>query len=330
MEIELEDVRHEQIGIVGVGNMGGAIARSMLRAGIRLTAFDLSEAARNAIAAEGASLAPGLDELVAACKVISVVVVTDAQVRDVGERIVQSAVPGTIVLIHSTIRPGTVVDLARVGDERGVSVLDVSVNGGNEKASLGSLTLMVGGRQGVVDYCWPLFETFGANIFHMGPVGSGVVGKLVNNLIALGSYALQLEAMRLAAAYGLAEDDVTGAVIASMGDNRGIRTWGRHDRKRAIRASQGVDWSERMGRDLEEAAIAAGARGELLPVTAMIAEAMPSMLRRRDRELAKNPPPVIPVCKICDQELAKVFRERGVHPECTPEGSPFPTAPTAN
>jgi 3-hydroxyisobutyrate dehydrogenase-like beta-hydroxyacid dehydrogenase len=322
MEIELEDVRLEQIGIVGVGNMGGAIARSMLRAGIRLTAFDLSEAARKAIAAEGATLALELDELVAACKVISIVVVTDAQVRDVGERIVLSAAPGTIVLIHSTIRPGTVVDLARLGDERDVSVLDVSVNGGNEKASLGSLTLMVGGPQEVVDYCWPLF--------HMGPVGSGVVGKLVNNLIALGSYALQLEAMRLAASYGLEEDDVTGAVIASMGDNRGIRTWGRHDRKRAIRAAQGVDWSERMGRDLEEAAIAAGARGELLPVTAMIAEAMPSMLRRRDRELAKRPAPVIPVCKICDQELAKVFRERGVHPECTPAGSPFPTAPTAS
>ena len=66
-----------------------------------------------------------------------------------------------------------------------------------------------------------------------------------------------MEAMRLATSYGLEEDDVTGAVIASMGDNRGIRTWGRHDRKRAIRASQGVDWSERMGRDLEEAAIAA-------------------------------------------------------------------------
>ncbi len=139
----------------------------------------------------------------------------------------------------------------------------MSVNGGNEKATLGTLTLMVGGPDDAVAYCWPLFSAFGQHIFHMGPVGSGVVGKLVNNLIALGSYALQLEAMRLAAAYGLEEDAVTTAVIASMGDNRGIRTWGRHDRKRAIRAAQGTDWSERMGRDLEEAAIAAGApRGD--------------------------------------------------------------------
>jgi 3-hydroxyisobutyrate dehydrogenase len=321
----MEDIRREQIGIVGVGNMGGAIGRSMLRDGFQLTAFDLSETARNAIAELGASLAPTLEAVAEKCKVVSIVVVTDQQVRDVGQQIVSQAPTGTIVLIHSTIRPGTVVDLAALGAERGVSVLDVSVNGGNEKAALGTLTLMVGGPADVVEYCWPLFESFGQNIFHMGPVGSGVVGKLVNNLIALGSYALQMEAMRLAASYGLEEDDVTGAVIASMGDNRGIRTWGRHDRKRAIRASQGVDWSERMGRDLEEAAIAAGARGELLPVTAMIAEAMPTMIRRRDRELAKRPDqPVIPLCKICNQELAKVFRERGFHPECTPEGSPFP------
>ena len=280
----MEDIRREQIGIVGVGNMGGAIGRSMLREGFQLTAFDLSETARNAIAeprrvaradagSGGREVQGDLDR---------------GRHRPAGARrrpaARQPGPGGDHRVIHSTIRPGTVVDLAALGAERGVSVLDVSVNGGNEKAALGTLTLMVGGPADVVKYCWPLFESFGQNIFHMGPVGSGVVGKLVNNLIALGSYALQMEAMRLAASYGLEEDDVTGAVIASMGDNRGIRTWGRHDRKRAIRASQGVDWSERMGRDLEEAAIAAGARGELLPVTAMIAEAMPTMIRRRDRD----------------------------------------------
>ena len=320
-------VRDEQIGIVGVGNMGGAIARSMLREGFNLLAFDLRSEAVDELVQLGAKAAESLADVAARSKVISLVVVSDDQVRDVGRAIVDGAEPGTLLLVHSTVRPGTVVDLAELGAERGVEVMDVSVNGGNEKATLGTLTLMVGGRKESVEYCWPLFEAFGSNIFGMGPVGSGVVGKLVNNLIALGSYALQLEAMRLAAAYGLEEDDVTSAVIASMGDNRGIRTWGRHDRKRAIRAAQGTDWSERMGRDLEEAAIAAGAHGLTLPVTAMIAEAMPHMLRRRDRELAARPPAEpVPLCSLCDQELAAAFRKRGVHPECTPEGSPFPGA----
>ena len=326
----MADVTAEQIGIVGVGNMGGAIARSMIRGGFRLAAFDLRTAAVDELVALGATAAASVDDLAARSKVVSVVVVSDEQVREVGRQIVDAAAPGTFVLVHSTVRPGTVVELAELGAPNGVQVMDVSVNGGNEKATLGTLTLMVGGPDDAVEYCWPLFESFGLNIFHMGPVGSGVVGKLVNNLIALGSYALQLEAMRLAAAYGLGEDAVTSAVIASMGDNRGIRTWGRHDRKRAIRAAQGTDWSERMGRDLEEAAIAAGARGVTLPITATIAEAMPTMLRRRDRELAARPPsPPIPLCKLCDQELAAAFRERGVHPECTPEGAPFPGGPAA-
>jgi 3-hydroxyisobutyrate dehydrogenase-like beta-hydroxyacid dehydrogenase len=317
----------EQIGIVGVGNMGGAIARSVLRGGFRLTAFDLRPAAVDELVELGATSADSVADVASRSRVVSVVVVSDEQVREVGRTIVEAAAPGTYVLVHSTVRPGTVVELAELGERSGVQVMDVSVNGGNEKATLGTLTLMVGGPDEAVAYCWPLFEAFGQHIFHMGPVGSGVVGKLVNNLIALGSYALQLEAMRLAAAYGLEEDAVTPAVIASMGDNRGIRTWGRHDRKRAIRAAQGTDWSERMGRDLEEAAIAAGARGVTLPITATIAEAMPTMLRRRDRELAARPPaPEIPLCKLCDQELAAPFRDRGVHPECTPEGSPFPGA----
>ena len=323
----MEELRDEQVGIVGVGNMGGAIARSVLRNGFQLTVFDLRTSAVDELVQLGGTAAESVEDVAARSKVVSVVVVSDDQVRDVGRIIVDAAKPGTCVLVHSTVRPGTVVELATLGERKDVTVMDVSVNGGNEKATLGTLTLMVGGPEDKVRYCWPLFEAFGLNIFHMGPVGSGVVGKLVNNLIALGSYALQLEAMRLARSYGLEEDDVTTAVIASMGDNRGIRTWGRHDRKRAIRAAQGTDWSERMGRDLEEAAIAAGAQGLTLPVTAMIAEAMPTMLRRRDRELAQRGPlPEIPLCTLCDQELAAAFRERGVHPECTPEGSPFPGA----
>src|SRR5580700_8079826 len=105
MEAVMDDVRREQIGIVGVGNMGGAIGRSMLREGINLTAFDVNETARSAIAELGATIAPTLDALARTCKVISIVVVTDEQVRHVGQQIVSKARPGTIVLIHSTTRP---------------------------------------------------------------------------------------------------------------------------------------------------------------------------------------------------------------------------------
>jgi 3-hydroxyisobutyrate dehydrogenase-like beta-hydroxyacid dehydrogenase len=314
-----EDVRSQQIGIVGVGNMGGAIARSILRNGFQLTAYDISRQALDKVAALGAKTAGSLPELAAGSDVICVVVVSEEQVRGVGATILEHARPGTAVLVHSTVRPSTIVELGEQAADRGIHVFDVSVNGGQENASRGTLTLMIGGDEAAARSLWPLFEAFGESIFYMGPTGSGVVGKLINNLIALGSYALQLEGMRLGAAYGLTEDAITTAVIASMGDNKGIRTWGRHDRKRAIRAAQGVDWSERMGRDLHEAAIAAGMRGVTLPVTSVIADAMPSMLRRRDRELAAGPGlPEAKLCSVCGQDLAALFRESGIHPECRP------------
>lgn len=312
-----ESVKGQRVGVVGVGNMGGAVARSMLRGGFDVTVYDLRVEAMRPLVEAGAEAAPSLEALVKQSRFVSVVVVTDDQVRQVGGAVVASAERGTVVAIHSTVRPATVVALAEAGAKRGVSVMDVAVNGGNEKASRGLLTLMVGGDETAVKWSWPLLESFGAHIYHMGPVGSGLVGKLVNNLIALGSYALQLEAMQLAAAYGVDEDTVATVVATSMGDNRGMRTWGRHDRKRTERAAQGVDWSERMGRDLQEAAIAAGQRDVLLPLTSITAEAMPSMLRRRDRELAKRPPsPPIPLCTYCGQELAPPFRATGLHPEC--------------
>ena len=300
--------------------MGGAVTRSLLRAKFDVVVYDVRPEATKKLVDAGARAARDLDDLAKQCSAIAVVVVSDAQVKDVGPKIVAAAKPGTRILIHSTVRPSTAVELAEIAAPKDIAVLDVGVNGGNEKADLGKLTLMIGGDDESVRWCWPYFEAVGQHIFHVGPLGSGLVGKLVNNLIAIGSYALQLEAMQLAAAYGMSEDTVTTMVSASQGDNRGIRTWGRHDRKRAERAAQGVDWSERMGRDLEEAAIAGGARGVTLPLTATIAQALPTKLRMRDRELAKRPPsPAVPLCRGCDQELAAPFRKAGIHPECRPD-----------
>ena len=212
---------------------------------------------------------------------VCLVVATDEQARAVGRSIVEAAQPGSVLLVHSTVPPSTVVDLADEGKRRGVEVLDVAINGGYEKAELGTMTIMVGGDKATAQYCWPLFEAMAGQIFHVGPVGSGAVAKLVNNQIALSSYATQLEAMRFAAAYGLSEDAVTTVVIASQGDCRGIRTWGRLDRKRDDREEEGIERGGRMAHDLQEATRIAGLRGVTMPVTAVIAELLPSMLRRR-------------------------------------------------
>jgi 3-hydroxyisobutyrate dehydrogenase-like beta-hydroxyacid dehydrogenase len=313
-----QTLREQPVGVVGVGYMGGAVARSLLRDGFPVVVHDINADAVGRFVDLGATGAESVEVLAAQCAVVSIVVVSDAQVNDVGPRIIAAAEPGTVVLIHSTVRPSTAVALGDLAAARGIDVLDVAVNGGNEKADLGKLTLMIGGDAAAVARCRPVFEAIGEHIFHIGPLGSGLVGKLVNNLIAIGSYSLQLEAVQLAAVYGIDEDTVATVVAFSQGDNRGMRTWGRHDRKRLARKAQGVEWYERMGRDLEEAAIAGGARGVTLPLTAVIAQALPQKLRERDRFLEKHPLGPIPLCRGCDQELAPPFREAGLHPECRP------------
>jgi 3-hydroxyisobutyrate dehydrogenase-like beta-hydroxyacid dehydrogenase len=308
----------KRIGIVGVGNMGIGIAESIVRGGFDLMAYDISEKKLEEVAALGAKTTTSLPELAASSDVVCVVVLNDAQVRAVGETIADNAKPGTSVLIHSTVRPATIIDLSEYAAEKNVGVLDVSVSGGQEAAKRGTLTLTIGGDEDLARSIWPLLESFGKSILYMGPIGSGVVAKLVNNLIAIGSYALQIEGMRLGSAYGLSEDAMATAIISSQGDSKSIRAWGRMDRKRAIRAEEGDDGTVRPGRELREAALAASARGVTLGITSVISDAMASVLRQRDSELAGSTWSDVRLCSICGQDLAAPFRAAGTHPECRP------------
>lgn len=306
----------QPVGLVGVGDMGGGIADALLAAGFALVVHDVEPERVRRLVEAGATSAASVAELAAGCGVICLVVVDDEQVREVGSAAVAAAQPGAIVVVHSTVRPTTATALAELAAQRGVALIDAPVSGGSERAQRGLLSVMVGGDDEVVAACWPLLDAIGGHVVHVGPVGSGLAVKLVNNLITIGSYALHLEAMELAAAYGVDEDTVAAVVTASAGDSRLMRTWGRLDRKRH-EAGAGTERADRMGvKDLTEAAIAAGLQGVPLPVTGLLAEALPSKLTRRDRELARRPSVSPAFCAVCGQDLAAPFREAGLHPEC--------------
>ena len=97
--------------------------------------------------------------------------------------IVASARPGQILVDHSTVAPSTSRRIAQAAESRGVSFLDAPVSGGVERAADGTLTIMVGGDQGAYQKARPVFEAFGANVRHVGTIGSGSVVKLVNQLL---------------------------------------------------------------------------------------------------------------------------------------------------
>jgi 3-hydroxyisobutyrate dehydrogenase len=312
------------VGFIGLGDMGAAIASSLVRNGIDVVAFDLRPEPMAKLVAQGARAAASLEALAEISDVAQVVVVDDKQVMHVvGRLLLHPGKLGTII-ITSTVLPATVVALGEAAKRHGLAVIDAPVSGGAEKASRGIITVMIGGEDEPVRRCWPIFQAFGKHLFHVGPLGAGSAGKLVNNLLSLGGNILQLEAMQLAEAYGISEEAVTTFVAVSAGDSRSLRTWGRIDRVRRSHTIGGTpEMYEMFSKDVKTAAVAAGQRGVVLPIAATIGATMAEKMRARDLYLdARGMTGPIPQCKICGQELAAPYRAAGVHPECAfdPDG----------
>jgi 3-hydroxyisobutyrate dehydrogenase len=312
------------VGIIGLGDMGAAIATSMLRT-FPLLVSDLRKAAVDKLVALGARHADSLQALADRCEVVVLVVVDDKQVNQIVAELLRH--PGKLhtIIVSSTVLPTTVMALSEQAAKAGLALIDAPVSGGAERASVGTVTVLIGGEEGQVRRCWPLFESFGRGLFHLGPVGAGSAGKLVNNLLSLGGNMLVIEAMQLAEAYGISEEAVTEFVPLGSGDSRNIRTWGRIDRVRRSHTLAGTAAIyDIFSKDVKSAAKAAGERGVVLPIAASIGAMMAEKMKARDQCLeARGLTAPLPRCAICDQELAAPYRNVGVHPECTldPRGS---------
>jgi 3-hydroxyisobutyrate dehydrogenase-like beta-hydroxyacid dehydrogenase len=306
------------VGIIGLGDMGAAIASSVVRT-FPVIAFDLRKEAVDKLVALGARRADSVQTLADQCEIVILVVVDDKQVNHVVGELLRH--PGKLhtIIVSSTVLPSTVIALSEQAGKVGLDLIDAPVSGGAERASVGTLTLLIGGEQAAVQRCWPILESFGRALFHLGPVGAGSAGKLVNNLLSLGGNILILEAMQLAEAYGISEDAVTEFIPLGTGDSRNIRTWGRIDRARRGHTLAGTPaLYEIFSKDVKTAALAAGQRGVVLPIAAAIGATMADKLKARDQYLeARGLTGPLPRCTICNQELAAPYRKAGVHPECT-------------
>ena len=209
------------IGFVGLGNIGGAMAARL--PADQLWVHDLREEAAAPLVANGARFG-SLKELAVECDVISIVVLTDAQVRDVVGQLLEHATAGTVLAIHSTIDTHTAPELAaRAGTAH---VLDAPVSGGAMGAADGRLAVMVGGERSAYDVAKPVFQHWAELVLHVGPVGSGTRCKLARNLLTFAGFAAAAEASRLAEAAGIdlrklaavvrQSDAVTGGPSAVM------------------------------------------------------------------------------------------------------------------
>jgi 3-hydroxyisobutyrate dehydrogenase-like beta-hydroxyacid dehydrogenase len=191
------------VGFVGLGQIGAPMAARLVGWPGGLHVFDVRPEAAEALADQGAMPAASAAVLGAACDVISVMVLDDDQVRSVVAELLTTAQPGTVVAVHSTIRPETAEQLAVTAADHDVHLLDVPVSGGFMGAHEGTLAAMVGGDRDAYERAKPVFARWATLSVHMGPAGAGTRTKLARNLMHFIAYTGAGEAQRLAEAAGL-------------------------------------------------------------------------------------------------------------------------------
>ena len=210
----------DKVGFIGLGAMGGPMALNLAKAGFALVVHDIDQTKTAPLRDKGAELG-GTAEAVAAEVARTIVIVeTTEQAESVilGERgIIRSAKPGHIVLCMATIDPFAARTMADQLAARGIAMLDAPVSGGTGRAQSGELSVIVGGDAAVVAKCEDLFKAMGNRSFHVGPLGSGLAMKLVNNMLVQVSTVALAEALVLGVKAGLDPQTIYEVVRVSTG-----------------------------------------------------------------------------------------------------------------
>lgn len=209
------------IGYVGLGSMGGAIAKRMLLKQ-KIRVYDLSPERTAEMAKLGGQPAQSLAALAEQSDAVCLCLPTSEHVREAifGENgLTKGLKPGSIVADMTTGDPLQTKAMAAELAKRGIDMIDAPVSGGPVGAAAGTLAIMVGAPDAIWEKMKPVFELVSPNVFRMGDVGAGQTMKLVNNLMLAGGRALAFEAMALAVKNGLDPKLTTDVLNKSSGRN---------------------------------------------------------------------------------------------------------------
>jgi 3-hydroxyisobutyrate dehydrogenase-like beta-hydroxyacid dehydrogenase len=179
-------MRSSPVAIIGLGLMGEVYAQRLLDAGIAVSGYDIDPARRARLKEIGGQPAATIAELAKPASCIIVAVFSTAQVEDVIENHLLSALgdgSSKIVLVMSTVDPDQVAALAARVLPRGIRYLDVPVSGTSDQVRRGDGVALIGGDKAIADEVAPIFDALFARRFHVGKIGDGGRAKLAVNLI---------------------------------------------------------------------------------------------------------------------------------------------------
>jgi 3-hydroxyisobutyrate dehydrogenase len=188
------------IAFIGLGNMGGPMARNLVKAGHSLRGFDM--VAKN-VEAAGATACKSAAEAVKGAEIVVTMLPAGPHVRSVYDEILPVAAKGTLLADCSTIDVDTARAVAKKAEGYGLDMVDAPVSGGTGGAEAGTLTFMVGGSAKAFERVQPLLAQMGKNIVHAGGPGNGQAAKICNNMILGISMVAVAEGFSLAEKLGL-------------------------------------------------------------------------------------------------------------------------------
>lgn len=207
----------DRIGWVGLGGMGRPMAANVARAGFELTVCDVRPEPVVELVALGAASAEDPAAVAAASDVLLVSLPNRAVSQSVAAAVFAAPLRPVLYVELSTLSPAVMIGLAAQGSAAGVGFCDSPVSGNVRARRDGTLSVMVGGDTADFERVKPVLDAIGANVFHLGPVGSGSVAKIANNLIALTSLVTAMEGLLVGQRAGLELGRLAEVVMTASG-----------------------------------------------------------------------------------------------------------------
>lgn len=210
------------VGFIGLGNMGGPMAGNLVKAGHRVTVFDLSEAALEEARGAGCAVADTVQNVTEGADFVISMLPADHHVEGVylGDNGLHKTLAKTTLVIDcSTISAETARKLAAELKQSGIDFIDAPVSGGVGGAKAGTLTFICGGAEAAVERARTVLNGMGKNVFRAGEAGAGQVAKICNNMLLSVLMAGTSEALQLGIAHGLDPKILSEIMLQSSGRN---------------------------------------------------------------------------------------------------------------
>ncbi len=219
----------KSIGFIGTGIMGKPMARNLLKAGYTLTVYNRTKAKAQDLLLQGATWAATAAEAAAGSDIVITCVTDTPDVEAVllgPGGVIEKARRGLICVDMSTISPAATIEMGRILAAKGVTLIDAPISGGQIGAIEGKLSIMMGGPKEAVEQVRPIMEAMGRTVTHCGPLGSGQMTKLANQVMVIHTIMSIAEGLAFAEKAGLDLETTLQVTSAGAASSHSLKALG--------------------------------------------------------------------------------------------------------